>query len=367
MKIEFAQPRFTGPRFDEHTLPVDVARDLAAYETLVLELAKHLYLRDHPERQRVPKGFASSFRLDIERIDEGSAKPLLALVVAGMLQLNGGEQDYFERSRDLIANCVAAPEAALPEDFPKELLVHFNQFGRSLREGEALELPLRGRDASARLTPEKRKQLVLAADQFYEREIALIGHIEEVDYGKSSFRLRLVDGGQATIAMPETFLNTARSYGGRARHQIGVKGIGSYDSWDRLQRIVSVESLELIKNFALSARLDEIAQVRDGWFEGAGVAPNPASLTLVTEKLVSEYPDRLPLPILAPTQDGNMLLEWNADGDPSLDINLQSLRASFHAFGRNEEDIERDFNLENWADWQSLLNFLGENIRLRNA
>ena len=35
MKIEFLKPRFTGARFDEHTLPVDVARDLAAYAELM--------------------------------------------------------------------------------------------------------------------------------------------------------------------------------------------------------------------------------------------------------------------------------------------------------------------------------------------
>ncbi|UUE99042.1 hypothetical protein NDY24_04165 [Xanthomonas hortorum pv. pelargonii] len=66
MKIDFSQPKFTGARFDEHTLPVDVARDLAAYERLIVELAKHLYLQEHPGRQRVPKGFEAGFRLDIE-------------------------------------------------------------------------------------------------------------------------------------------------------------------------------------------------------------------------------------------------------------------------------------------------------------
>lgn len=82
MKTDFAQPRFTGTRFDEHTLPVDVARDLAAYESLIVDLAKHLYLTNHPERQRVPKGFAANFRLDIDRIDPGSAMPNLVVVLS---------------------------------------------------------------------------------------------------------------------------------------------------------------------------------------------------------------------------------------------------------------------------------------------
>jgi S-methylmethionine-dependent homocysteine/selenocysteine methylase len=72
MKTEFIQPRFDGARFAEHTLPLEVAKDLAAYETLVVELAKHLYLQDHPGRQRVPKGFDADFHLHLEKVDDGT-------------------------------------------------------------------------------------------------------------------------------------------------------------------------------------------------------------------------------------------------------------------------------------------------------
>lgn len=363
MKTEFSQPRFTGARFDEHTLPVDVARDLAAYETLIVELAKHLYLQDHTERQRVPKGFAANFRLDIERIDEGSAKPMLALVMAGVLALAGGERDYFERARDLIADCVAAPNDALPAEFPKELLVHFNQFGRSLREDEALELPLQGRGGSARLTQEKRKQLVLAADQVYEKEVDLLGSIAEVDWERSTFRLRLADGGQTSVPMPDSFHNKAREFGGKSRHQVTLKGVATYDSWDRLQKLVSVESLEVIKNYAISTRLDEIAQLKDGWFEGAGLAPNADALSRISAKLIADYPEKLLLPLISPKQDGNFLLEWRAEGDPSLDVDLARSQASFHAFDVNDNDIEQDFSLDDAAAWQVMFAFLGDNIR----
>lgn len=366
MKTDFSQPTFTGARFDEHTLPVDVARDLAAYENLIVALAKHLYLKDHPDRQRVPKGFAANFRLDIERIDEGSAKPVLALVTAGMLALQGGEQDYFERARDLIAECVAAPVAALPESFPKELLGYFNQFGRSLLEDETLELPLPGGNNSARLTQEKRKQLVLAADQVYEREIALLGFIEEVDFARSSFRLRLIDGGQATIPMPDSFHNNARTYAGRTHHLVSVLGIGTYDAWDRLQKVIAVDSLEITKNHAISTKFDEIFQLQDGWFEGSGLAPDADALLRVSEKLIADYPDKLPLPLISPKQDGNLLLEWMAEGDPSLDIDLASARASFHAFDAKGEDVEQDFSLDT-IGWQTLFAFLGDNIKAYQA
>lgn len=365
MKTDFVQPRFTGARFDEHSLPVDVARDLAAYEALILELAKHLYLQDHPDRQRVPKGFSANFRLDIERIDAGSTRPMLALVIAGALALNGGEQDYFQRARDLTAECIAAPSTALPADFPKELLVHFNQFGRSLREGEALELP-RQNAASATLTPQKRKALVLAADQVYEKEVDLLGTIAEVDFERSSFRLRLDDGGQVTVPMPDNLHNKVREFGGKARHQVALKGVAAYDSWDRLQKLVAVESLQVMKNYAIATRMDEIAQLQAGWFEGAGLAPDAEVLSSVAEKLIGDYPEKLPLALIVPTQDGNLLLEWAAEGDPSLDIELGRLEASYHAFGPDETDIERDFTLDT-EGWQALFAFLADNIKARRA
>jgi len=367
MKKDFSQPRFTGTRFDEHTLPVDVARDLAAYESLVIDLAKHLYLIDHPDRQRVPKGFASNFHLDIERIEGGSARPLLVLVLSGgALAPAGGENDYFERARDLISECIAAPENALPENFPKELLRHFNELGRSLRDGEALELPRPG-TANAVLTPDKRKKLVLAADQVYEKDVDLLGSIAEVDWEKSTFRLRLADGSQVTVAMPDSFHNKARAYGGKPRHQVALKGIAAYDSWDRLQKLVSVETLEVVENHAIAMRMDELAQVPAGWFEGQGAALDADKLAIVADRLVAEYPERLVLPGIVPTQDGNLLLEWVADGYPSLDVTLDDFHASFHAFGPDGNDIERDFNLVSAADWQSLFEFLNDSIRTHAA
>lgn len=366
MKSDFVQPRFTGARFDEHTLPVDVARDLAAYESLVIELAKHLYKQDHPECKRAPKGFAANFRLDIEKIGEGSTKPLLAFVMSGVLALSGGEASYFERARDLIAECVAAPDGHLPSQFPKELLSHFNQFGRSLREGESLELPLAS-NGDAVLTPGRRKKLVLAASEEYEREVELLGFIGEVDWERASFRLRLADNGQTIVPLLPAFHNEAREYGGRSRHWVVVKGVGTYDAWDRLKRVLSFDSAEVMQNFAISSRLDELAQLQAGWFEGAGLALDKDRLSLFAEHIVATYPDDLALPAIVPTQDGNLLLEWDAAGDPSLDIRLADFQASFHAFGTAGADIERDFVLTDDASWKQLHTFLIENIKKRVA
>ncbi len=366
MKLEFLQPKFEGVRFTEHTLPLEVARDLAAYETLVIELAKYLYLQEHGERQRVPKGFAADFQPHLERVDEGSAKPSLALVTAGVLALGGGGNTYFERARDLITECIAAPDGQLPPKFPRALLAHFNQVGRSLRQDERMELPNEA-GLAAVLTPERRKRLVLAADRVYEREIELSGTIGEADWEKSTFRLRLADASFAVIPMPENFHPQARKFGGRVRYQATVKGVGTFDSWDKLQKVISVESLEIQPDYQLSDRFDALMTLADGWMDGKGMAPDKTKLALIAEKMVGHYPEQLPLPAITPTPEGHLLLEWDAPGRPSVDLHLDSMRAAFHAFQPDQTDIEHEIPLTTEESWSQFFSFLIGKLQQRPA
>ena len=365
MKTEFVKPRFDGVRFSEHTLPLEVAKDLAAYETLVVELAKHLYLQDHPDRQRVPKGFTSGFQLHLERVDEGSSRPLLSIVTAGLLTLGISDAEiinsYFTKARDLIAECIAAPGEQLPQAFPRELLAHFNQVGRSLQADEKMELPGAG-GTVATLTPERRKHLVLAADKVYERAVELSGSIEEADWEKSTFRLRLTNGTRTVVPMPASFHAQARSYGGRHRHQVTIRGVGAYDSWDQLQKMVSVTSLEVQQDYQLAMRFDELRTLENGWYDGQGIAPDKEKLDSIADKIIGHYPEKLPIPAIVPTPDGNLLLEWNVPGSPSVDVSMSNLQAYFHVFDHALNDVEHDFDLSKHEAWGSFFEFLSRYI-----
>jgi hypothetical protein len=366
MKSEFLQPRLEGARFAEHTLPLDVARDLAAYETLVVELAKRLYLRKHPKRQRVPKGFGQDFHLHIEKIGDGSTMPMLAVVAAGSLVLAGEPNDYFSQARDLINECVAAEET-LPEAFPRELLTHFNQIGRALRDDERMELGTANGGTAAVLTPERRKRLVLAADKVYEREVELSGTIVEADWEKCTFRLGLADGGRVTVPMPEAFHQLARKYGGCQRHQVTIQGVATFDSWDRLQKVVNVETLDVQPDYEIAGRLDILRALENGWYDGQGTAPDQGTIDFVAEQLIGHYPEKLALPAIVPTPEGNLLFEWEMPGTPSVDLDLASLKAEFHAFGENGEDIERTFDLSEPPAWGEFFAYLQDNIGLDQA
>lgn len=361
MKAEFFQPRFTGPRFEEHTIPLEIAKDLGSYETLVVELAKHLFIHEHPERQRVPKGFSADFHLHLSRVDDGSARPLLSLVTAGALLLGEGVNPYFERARDLIAKCVAGTDGQLPPEFPKELLSHFNHVGRSLREAEAMEFPVSS-GVVATLTPARRKQLVLAIDKVYEREIELVGTIGEADWEKSTFRLRLSDDSSTVISMPPAFHEQARMYGGKTRHQVTVNGVGAFDSWDRLQKVISVDSIEVQPDFILNARFDGLTILKDGWLDGYGKAPDQEHLSTFSSRMVGHFPDEVPLPTLVPTPEGDLLMEWDLPGSPSVDIRLTEAKAEFHTFTESNGELEQEFSLSTDHEWNMFFNFLVQQL-----
>jgi hypothetical protein len=56
MKKPFVAPRLVGARFDDHTIPLELLKDLAALEELVVAVAKWKFVEQHG-RLRAPKGF----------------------------------------------------------------------------------------------------------------------------------------------------------------------------------------------------------------------------------------------------------------------------------------------------------------------
>lgn len=111
----------------------------------------------------------------------------------------------------------------------------------------------------------------------------------------------------------------------------------------------------------LIAKFDRLFALENGWYEGRGVAFDKAQLTFVAVKLSAGYPDLTP-PLITPTPEGNLLFEWDVPGSPSVDLELASLRAEFHALTPDGSDIERDFTLKTDDDWREFFGFLVEHV-----
>ena len=66
--IEFLSPRLVGERFLGHAIPLEVLRDLAVLEEMLVETAKWGYMQEHPDRKRIPRGFTNGVSLKLTGI-----------------------------------------------------------------------------------------------------------------------------------------------------------------------------------------------------------------------------------------------------------------------------------------------------------
>ena len=120
---------------------------------------------------------------------------------------------------------------------------------------------------------------------------------------------------------------------------------------------------EDIHSKALLNQFDELRSLSDGWLDGEGRAPDLAALDFLEARLVEHLPAEIPVPAIVPTPEGNLLLEWNTSGDPSVDIRLSDFHADFHMFLADGSDLESTFDLRSDTEWVQFLEFLRRTVR----
>ena len=108
----------------------------------------------------------------------------------------------------------------------------------------------------------------------------------------------------------------------------------------------------------VSARLEEFKGMKDGWFEGEGVAPSPDGLDWLASEFEQQYVGDAPPPYLYPTIDGGVRAEWSLGANAIvLEIDLRERSADWLWFDRNSDaSQERRLNLDDDAEWAWLAN-----------
>ena len=190
-----ASLRFDGRRFDTHALDVECTQELLAYRDLVLECAKELWRRGHPERPRLPKKFEAGFRLEFDHVGSGSTVIPLRRA-RDELQAPLELDDEFDDAAMLIdaAIIAAGNDDLLPERLPSNVIPLFRTFGRTLAADEVLFLRARGSKQEAPYTAKARSRLAEWVEPTYEDTVSLIGEVRMAYIGPGAFKLQ-VDGG----------------------------------------------------------------------------------------------------------------------------------------------------------------------------
>jgi hypothetical protein len=362
MSTPFLKPKLDGARFAGHTVPLDVLKDWAAFEDMIVEVAKGLYLQDHPERQRVPKGFEDGFSLHLKGVEEGSA--LLDLIRTSQ----GGPllhcDDLFDRSKAMVLAVITAASlnAAIPDAFPRTALRHFDRFGRSLREGESVYFAVPGQATPVRFDLGVRKRLVLTTATEYSATRELRGGIAAANHENLSFILKLADETHVTGTYQpnhKELIHTA--LGEFPNLKVRVKGTVVFDPNDRPKKFESTDTVDYLNPHDLLGRLDDLILMQDGWLDGEGIAPDPNGIRWLADLWPIEMASDLDDPFAYPTPEGDLLLEWSfGRWEVSATIDLQAKTASLvsqHLDHLDQSD-ELDADLNDAQGWQAFTEFL---------
>ena len=197
-EMTFLRPRLIGGRFEGHSIPLELLKNLAVLEELIIEVARLEFFKDHPDRQRVPRGFTDGIELKLTGIEDGSAVPVISLFVITNRLLfpafpTKTNQHYFERARDDIVRTIGAVEdatigairdaeesKAITYILTEKTLYYFDRIGQGLRENETIEFITPDNQLSAKLTINTRQWLISAYSMVKERSADISTDIADI-------------------------------------------------------------------------------------------------------------------------------------------------------------------------------------------
>lgn len=325
----------SGRRFDDASVPVEVLPDLAAYRQLVVAVARAIFFKRNASRQRVPKGFEEQFQLVFRKVVEpGSAAiPLERMDSAAATPLFADLPDVFDEARDLVSAAIdaAATDKRLPAEFPLEVTQLFNAFGAALRPDEHIVVvgPQGSRAVYNRGT---RKKLVLMRNKTYESEVAITASVVQFDRQRMMFEISKDDRripGRLEGISEESFAVVRNAVAQTNEISVHIVGRGAFDGADRLVRLIRIDDISYAEDEATREALDVrkrlalLAELRDGWLDGHGLALDEAKLGRLADLLTAVVDEGVPRPYLYPLPEGAVLAEWSfADAEVSAEFGL---------------------------------------------
>ena len=379
----FLRPRLIGKRFDGRAIPLEVMKDLAVLEDLIVEVAKLEFFKDYPRRRRSPRGFTEGITLKLAGVEGGSAVPLIELCrdleTPTLIELYRDletpipeNRRYFERARDTVIRAIAAAEHGgdVTNVLPEKMLTYFDRIGRSLKNDEKMAFAS-SRNVSAELTRETRRRLVLASSVMeLTDDVAVRGAVPAIDQDTMAIQIQLSDGRKvkAPIAPRHLDVTLEAVNGYKDSVRILFQGVGRFDRGGRLLGFESIEHMGLIDPLDVSAQIDDLRRLKDGWLDGHGTAPASDGLDWLDRAFNRHYPDDLPLPHLYPTAPGGVQAEWTlGPNEITLEVDLDRRSGYFHVL-QVEDDADEGRNVElgdesGWKELAGLISSMSEGGR----
>lgn len=314
-----------GERFTDGALPLFATVELERFQQLLEKVAKSLYLRDHPSRQRVRMEALGVLGFDLAITHLGKGSVTVDLGVRRSAEPLALSDDYVERARKLIEAAFTglADASRVPDEFPQELVPDLANMGSTLGEGETFTWA-----KSKRLSSNSRAVLTktttepirgFAPDNSPVEELLnvyVVGVCSDpleftfqFDAGDRSFR--------GNFRQPEVFHQLREVCGFAKRTPLVALAVLRNRTGNR--KVVDVLNVEALLPAEWSARLEELASLPDGWLDGDGRAVSKEAIQTAETFLFKVLDAGIARPGVYPTPDGGIQMEW-ADGPEGLEV-----------------------------------------------
>ncbi|MBB4912651.1 tyrosine-type recombinase/integrase [Actinophytocola algeriensis] len=313
----FGVIRMRGGRYERHGLPLEAASELQRYEHLVIRVARALYMRQHPQRRRSPRGFTTSVILRLTAVQEGSVIPVLRRdEFLTQDALISPLYDYFDQARLAINQALGELESNnnLGGSFPVECIKDFAAFGRSLREDERIEFSNDGTNPVRFSHNTRRRLQEIAQLDLIDVETAIQGQVTGLRSDPRQFDFVVSPTGRKLLGSYQNaeVWDDLRAFQGFAERapMVSLSVVAAQSLDGSIRSISNVLNVEPALPAEWADRIKYLADLEDGWLDGSGLAPSSVALDKTEEILLACVDENVPRPGIYPTESGGSLLEW---------------------------------------------------------
>jgi len=311
--------RYIGDRFEGGRLPVDVLSDLSALRDLIASLAKQAFLRDNPDRRRMPQGFDKSISFALVGVEEGSAIPIFCLeqqiVQQNLPGIGDGIGEIVEKAYQRVTEIIAGSDNKQSVlDLPQSAIRALSKLGANLRENEQIEFRKSGRtdEKIVALDNFRRKKLLTNLRETYTVEFEGVGYLAGVDSNTNIIKVNTDKYGELVIPLWD--MSAWREFDGSIGTLVEVSVVLALDKNDQVRSVESVHSIDLVRPYdehleKCLARLHNLAKLERGWLDGGG-EPLTHIAAAKTLQFIFTYAELAKLFRIYPTEDGGVSIEF---------------------------------------------------------
>lgn len=370
-KMELFKPKFSGQRFNDVTLPFEILEDIAAYQDLLLQVAKDIYYQKN-NNKKVPNGFGSGVYLKLSGdFKEGSTITSIILAASTFLVGSLDTKNYFTEAQKKLTTTISLAERGKPleNQLSENAIKLFNKFGKHLKEDEAI-LFSPNSNVKAIFTPVNRRKIILSSPSFesVENDIDIRGTISGVDKYPPQFAILTKDrikifvplDNRENLKIVEAAYNEFEN-----EKRVLISATGVFNKQNKLSGIKNIKSIILLDKNDVPTQLEKFQTYKSGWMNGEGVAFNVEGLNWLSKQFDEYYSRELLLPITFPKLDGGIEFQWESNNhDITLDVDIVNKTGFLNYLNIDTNaNIDMNLNLDKSEEWVQLNDFLKSYVK----